>query len=136
MVSDLLDNLLYDRGQVCCGQQLDELRVFDRPCHCTAGRRHVCTWMFFFDFGAGFPLHISVAALRWVRLTPGVHSLGSIYHVYRHLAMACRRGQAFLRRCKRSSMAPALLAGNSVRHDSCLEAPDRFRQEFPSFLRG
>jgi hypothetical protein len=25
---------------------------------------------------------------------------------------------------------------NSVRHDSCLEAPDRFRQEFPSFLRG
>jgi hypothetical protein len=31
---------------------------------------------------------------------------------------------------------PLPKGGNSVRHDSCLEVPDRFRQEFPSFLRG
>src|SRR6516162_4166427 len=37
-----------------------------------------------------------------------------------------------------SSMANTAMGRmpNSVRHKSCLEAPDRFRQEFPSFLRG
>jgi hypothetical protein len=43
MVSDLLANLFYYLGQVFCGQQLDELRVFDRRLRFMAGRHHVYT---------------------------------------------------------------------------------------------
>ena len=88
VVSDLLDNLLYYRGQVFCGQQLDELRVFDRRFRLIAGRRNGYTWICFFGFWAGVPLHIFIAALSWARITLGVHSLGPIYHVCQHLAMA------------------------------------------------
>jgi hypothetical protein len=43
MVSDLPASLFDYLGQVFCGQQLDELRVFNHRLRFMAGRQHVYT---------------------------------------------------------------------------------------------
>jgi len=88
MVSDVLDNLLYNAGHMWLGKHLDELGPFDRGFRLIAGRRNIYAWMWMFGFWAGLPTHVFVAALALAMVTVGVHGVRLVYHLRRHMRTA------------------------------------------------